>query len=159
MHVSAPLGDHLQFLDIADPFLGIEHDNFRFRYIRKAGHGSLARVPTGGYQDDQFLLFSGLRHGLCQKQRQNLQGHVLKRTSRTMPQFQDIHVILQQVQRCREIPETLLAVSRFYTSLQFLFTVIRQKTGQDSKSSAAVRSSPHSIDFCQADGRKFLWHE
>ena len=73
-----------------------------------------------------------------------------------MPQFQYIQIVLQQVQRCREIPETVLAVRRFHTVPQFVFAVVRQEPGQYRQSPIAVRSFPHGIDFRQADGREFF---
>lgn len=56
VNVVALLGNHLQFLDVTNPFLGIEHDDFRFRHIGKACHGRLARIPGGSHQNHQFSL-------------------------------------------------------------------------------------------------------
>ncbi|CDE92654.1 unknown [Acidaminococcus sp. CAG:542] len=159
MDIGPFLGHHLELLDVADPFLGIEYDDFRFRHIGKPGHGRFPRIPGSSHQDHQFLLFPGLLDRLGQEQGQDLQGHVFKRTSRAMPQFQYVQVVFQQVQRSREIPEPFLAVGRFHTVSQFLFTVVCQEPGQHRQCPGTVGCFPHGIDFRHADGRKFLGHE
>ena len=98
-HVAPLLGYHLQLLDLGNPVLRVEHQNFSPGHILKALQGPFARVAGGGHQNAGRLVLLCLHQGGGQQVGQHLQGHVLKGAGGAVPQLQTVGIAVQRVYR------------------------------------------------------------
>ncbi|MPM08446.1 hypothetical protein SDC9_54758 [bioreactor metagenome] len=88
VHIAALLGDHLEPLCFRYSPVRVEHQNARAGNVLKPFQRGFAGIAGSGNEDIHPLLLARLPEGLQHQVRQHLQGYVLKRHGRPVPEFQ-----------------------------------------------------------------------
>ena len=127
IHVFAPLRHHLGLLHRGNTVLGVIDLNPGLGHIRKSGHSGLAGIAGGSRQNAGCSLFTGLPQSGGQKLRQHLQGHILERGRRAVPQLQTIGILRHAPDRRRSgIVKLLRAVGALSEGQQLLLRIVGQ---------------------------------
>ena len=144
--IFALLGSHLQALDLTGAARGVEHRDLHTGDIMVAVQSRLSGIAAGRHQDQGLLGAAKVLLGLHQQLRHQLQGVILERAGRAMPQLQRIDVLRHRSQIARLAAERC-TIGRFCCLCQELFGIIRQVFPHDDRCHLRVIQCTKCLDI------------
>ena len=94
--VCPPLGNHLQALNLADAFVGIENKDPYPGNIGKALQSGLSRVPGSGDQNKDFILLGLGSECAGEQTGHELESHVFESQRRPVPEFENRRAVVEE---------------------------------------------------------------